>query len=282
MSVVINTNNAATLAARNLSKANDALRESLARLSSGSRIQSARDDAGGLSVAYKINSRLSRTNANKQNVQNAVSFLQVQEGALKNAADIVSRMSELRTFAADVTKNEGDINNYNHEFGELQKELNSLRVEKFNGVSLFGTLMNADENLVINPSDDGTGEGIEISRVGLFENLKSMFGTDGKLNTGSFGAVRQLVGDFVTDAGILDASPSYSTRNYSKGDVVFRQGTTDAESGYFMALKEVMAGAKIEDSQDSSSNWIVSQMNLVKVFQKSIHRLMFTTKIIPN
>ncbi len=256
MSVVINSNSAATLAARNLSKANDALRESLARLSSGSRINSARDDAGGMSVAYKINSRLSRLNANKQNVQNAVSFLQVQEGALKNAAEIVSRMSELRVMAADVTKNESDVNNYNYEFRELQKELNSLRSEKFNGVSLFGTLMNADENLTINPSDDGTGEGIEISRIGLFENLKSKFGTDGELNSGSHGSYRQLVGEFVNDAGILDASPSYSTRNYSQGDVVYRDGPTDAESGYFMALKAVMAGAKVEDSQDSSSNWI--------------------------
>jgi flagellin-like hook-associated protein FlgL len=256
MSVVINSNYSAAVASRNLSKASDALRKSLARLSSGTRIIDGSDDAGGLSVASKINSRLSRTHATRQNVQNAVSFLQVQDGALRNAAEIVSRMSELRTMASDITKNESDIANYNYEFRELQNELNSLRAEKFNGVSLFGTLMNADENLVINTSDDGSGEGIEIPRVGLFENLKSMFGTDGKLNTGSFGAVRQLVGDFVTDAGILDASPSYSTRNYSKGDVVFRQGTTDAESGYFMALKEVMAGTKVEDSQDSSSNWI--------------------------
>lgn len=256
MSIVLNSNYSAATAAKNLNKASDALRKSLTRLSSGQRINSASDDAGGLSVASKINSRLSRTHASKQNVQNAVSFLQVQDGALRNAAEIVSRMSELRTLAADVTKNESDIANYNYEFRELQLELNTLRSEKFNGVSLFGTLMNASENLVINTSDDGSGEGVEISRTGLFENLKSMYGADGQLNTGSTGSERQLVGEFVTDAGILDASPSYSTRNYSKGDVVYRQGTTDAESGYFMALKAVMAGSKVEDSQDPSSNWI--------------------------
>ena len=256
MTVVINSNTAANVAARNLSKANDALRKSLARLSSGNRINSAMDDAGGLSVAYKINSRLGRLEANNQNIQNGTSFLQVQEGALKNAAEIVSRMSELRTMAADITKNDSDIQNYNYEFRELQKELNSLRGQKFNGVSLFGSLASGSENLTLDISDDGTGTGVEISRVGLFENLKSKFGADGELNSGSHGMYRQLVGDFVTDAGILDASPGYATRNYSKGSVVYRNGPTDAESGYFMALKDVMSGSSIEDTLGTSSNWI--------------------------
>jgi len=256
MTVVINSNTAANVAARNLSKANDALRKSLARLSSGNRINSAMDDAGGLSVAYKINSRLGRLEANNQNIQNGTSFLQVQEGALKNAAEIVSRMSELRTMAADITKNDSDVQNYNYEFRELQKELNSLRGQKFNGVSLFGSLASGSENLTLDISDDGTGAGVEISRIGLFENLKSKFGADGELNSGSHGSYRQLVGDFVTDAGILDASPGYATRNYSKGSVVYRNGPTDAESGYFMALKDVMAGSSIEDTLGTSSNWI--------------------------
>ena len=256
MTVVINSNTAANVAARNLSKANDALRKSLARLSSGNRINSPMDDAGGLSVAYKINSRLGRLEANNQNIQNGTSFLQVQEGALKNAAEIVSRMSELRTMAADITKNDSDIQNYNYEFRELQKELNSLRGQKFNGVSLFGSLASGSENLTLDISDDGTGAGVEISRIGLFENLKSKFGADGELNSGSHGSYRQLVGDFVTDAGILDASPGYATRNYSKGSVVYRNGPTDAESGYFMALKDVMSGASIEDTLGTSSNWI--------------------------
>ena len=114
---------------------------------------------------------MGRLEANKQNIQNGTSFLQVQEGALKNA-EIVSRMSELQdTMAADITKNDSDIQNYNYEFRELQKELNSLRGQKFNGVSLFGSLASGSENLTLDISDDGTGAGVEISRIGLFENL---------------------------------------------------------------------------------------------------------------
>ena len=63
-----------------------------------------RDDPGGMSVAYKLNSRLSRTEAVRTNVQNAISYLQVQDGALTSAGRVVSRMSELRAMAQDVTK----------------------------------------------------------------------------------------------------------------------------------------------------------------------------------
>jgi flagellin len=74
MPIVINTNTAATVASFNLSRANDALRKSLGRLSSGKRIVSPADDAGGLAVAYKLASKLNRTEAVRTNVQNGVSF----------------------------------------------------------------------------------------------------------------------------------------------------------------------------------------------------------------
>jgi flagellin-like hook-associated protein FlgL len=137
MSLTVNSNSAATKASFNLSKANDALRKSLARLSSGNRIVDSNDDPGGMSVAYKLNSRLRRTEAVRQNVQNAISFLQVQDGALQSAGNIVSRMSELRAMAQDVTKNNSDVENYSKEFLELQKQLSQIYREKFNGVELF-------------------------------------------------------------------------------------------------------------------------------------------------
>ena len=76
MPVVINSNASATSSSLNLSRANDALRKSLERLSTGKRINNAADDAGGLSVAYKLNSRINRTHAVVQNSQNALSYLQ--------------------------------------------------------------------------------------------------------------------------------------------------------------------------------------------------------------
>ena len=60
------------------------------------------------------------------NHQNALSFLQLQDGALQSVGDVVSRMAELRTMAADVTKNDGDIENYSKEFRELQSQLRQM------------------------------------------------------------------------------------------------------------------------------------------------------------
>jgi len=136
MPITINTNAAATTASFNLSKNADALRKSLARLSSGNRITQPSEDAGGLAVSYKLNSSMRRTEAVLNNHQNALSYLQVQDGALESAGKIVNRMSELRTMAADVTKNTGDIENYSKEFRELQQQLNQLKLEKFNGIDL--------------------------------------------------------------------------------------------------------------------------------------------------
>ena len=137
MPIVLNTNATATSASNNLSRASDALRKSLSRLSSGYRIVSPEDDAGGLAVAYKLSAQLKRNHAIKNNVQNGISFLQVQDAALTSAGTVVSRMAELRAMAQDVTKNTSDIENYSKEFLELQQHLNQLYREKFNGVSLF-------------------------------------------------------------------------------------------------------------------------------------------------
>jgi|TARA_E500000178_G_scaffold333571_1_gene368696 flagellin len=150
MPIVVNSNTTATVASFNLSRANDALRTSLARLSSGKRIVNPADDAGGLSVANKLASKLDRTEAVRQNVQSGISYLQVQDGALSTVAKVVDRMAELRTMASDVTKNSQDIENYSKEFIELQKQLNQMYHEKFNGISLFSM---SRSQAITNPPD---------------------------------------------------------------------------------------------------------------------------------
>ena len=134
MPIVLNTNASATEATFNLNQANDNLRRSIARLSSGSRITKPTDDAGGLAVAYKLRSSISRTEAALNNHQNALSYLQVQDGVLEAMGDIVDRMAELRTLASDISKSPSDVENYSKEFVELQDQLNQMKREKFNGV----------------------------------------------------------------------------------------------------------------------------------------------------
>ena len=137
MSVVINTNSAASLASYNLSNTNVNLQRSLQRLSSGSRINSSFDDAGGLAVSMKLSAAIRRTEATQANVGNAISLLQTQDGVLKSADKVLSRMSELATLAQDVTKSSTDLALYSTELDQLKGQLNLMLTEKFNGITLF-------------------------------------------------------------------------------------------------------------------------------------------------
>jgi flagellin len=173
MPITINTNASATEATFNLSKANDNLRRSIARLSSGNRITKPVDDAAGLAVAYKLQSSVKRTEASLNNHQNALSFLQVQDGVLEAIGEIVDRMSELRTMAADVSKNAADVENYSKEFLELQDQLAQMKREKFNGVELFAV-----------EAEEDTLKG--LNKAHLYVNGELHNNESGKRATGSY------------------------------------------------------------------------------------------------
>jgi len=139
MSVVLNTNQTATIASNNLATSSAMLQKSLNRLSSGSKIVNPSDDAGGLAVSMKLSATAKRQGAVNSNIGNAVSLLQTQDGALKVAGKILDRISELRTLYDDVTKSTSDKANYNTEFLALKSQLSAITAEKFNGVALFGS-----------------------------------------------------------------------------------------------------------------------------------------------
>ena len=143
MSLTINTNTAAIQASFNLTKNNKNLQDSLTRLSSGKRITRPADDAGGLAVSMKLTSSISRTKAAISNIQNSLSFGEVQDGALQAGARIVDRLAELKTLSLDVMKSSADVANYNTEFRALQQQLYAITTETFSGVSLFASTTTA-------------------------------------------------------------------------------------------------------------------------------------------
>jgi len=157
MSVVINTNSAASAASYNLSNTNVLLQRSLNRLSSGYRINSSFDDAGGLAVSMKMSASIRRTEATQANVGNAIAILQTQDGVLKSADKVLSRMSELATLALDVTKSTSDLALYSTELTQLKGQLNLMLSEKFNGITLFhqGAASGATINTAIDTSTSG-------------------------------------------------------------------------------------------------------------------------------
>jgi flagellin len=144
MSITVNTNQSALVANLHLSRNNNNLRKSIARLSSGKRIEKPTDDAGGMAVAMKLESAVLRSGAAMQNILNATSLLEVQDGVLSNAGALVDRMSELKSLYHDVMKNDSDRESYNKEFRDLQVQLYDMTRIKFNGVSLFAEYTTKD------------------------------------------------------------------------------------------------------------------------------------------
>ena len=119
------------------------LSKSLARLSSGSKITSPADDSAGLAVSMKLNAQIARIDGATNNVGNAVSFNQTQDGYLQKVSDALSRMSELSVLSQDVTKSASDKGLYNQEFQTLGAYITDVATKDFNGVSLFsGTTLN--------------------------------------------------------------------------------------------------------------------------------------------
>jgi flagellin len=137
MPVIINTNTAASIASNNLSASNAMLQKSLNRLSSGSKIVNASDDAGGVAVAARLSAAAKRTGVVSQNIGNALSFLQHQDSALKTVGKIMERMSELQALYADSTKSTNDTTLYSTEFTALRDSLAAMSDDTVNGLTIF-------------------------------------------------------------------------------------------------------------------------------------------------
>ena len=137
MTIQLKTNSSASAAAFHLARNTQNLQKSLNRLASGSRIIQPADDTGGLAVSMKLQSSISRLEGAGHNVQNGISYLEVQDGILASAGRIVDRMIELKGMSQDMMKNDFDNATYENEFKDLQIQLYDMTQQTFNGVSLF-------------------------------------------------------------------------------------------------------------------------------------------------
>jgi len=196
--MVINTNTTASRGSRFLAESTGNLQKSLARLASGSKIVEPQDDAAGLAVASRFDAQINRTEATRNNIGNAISYKQTQDGYLSKVSKALDRMSELATLAQDETKSVTDKGLYGQEYTTLRDYVANVATQEFNGVDLFS----ATTSLVVLQDDEGT----------TFNSLKvdlggAGFGTldDTTFSGGSVGAASTLGGvkeaiDFVASA----------------------------------------------------------------------------------
>ncbi len=224
--MVINTNTQAQTAASNLQSSQSMLSKSLSRLSSGSKIVNPADDAAGLAVASRLDAQVSRLDAAKSNVGNAISFTQVQDGFMKKIAKAFDRMSELAILAQDVTKSDDDRALYDAEFQQLVEYVNNTASKDFNGVSLFSTTP-------LNVTVDSEGGTFTMSGINMaatsYTAVSSQLITTTNAAATALATVKSAINQLATDRASIGA---YQSRlNYTSEQlVVTKENLTAASS----------------------------------------------------
>ncbi len=135
--LTVNTNAASTKVANLMRSSVQRMNDSLARLSSGSRIVNPADDAAGLAVATKFTSQTHRIDAVRNTLANTQSFVQTADGYLQRVEKALRRMGELGALAMDRSKSGVDLENYNFEFQDLKKFIRDVESRNMNGRNLF-------------------------------------------------------------------------------------------------------------------------------------------------
>ena len=139
MAQTINTNMMSLNAQRNLNSTQSSLATSMQRLSSGLRVNSAKDDAAGIAIAERMNAQVRGMNVAIRNANDGISLAQTAEGAIGKLGDMLQRMRELAVQSANATNSTDDRVNLNQEFQQLASEVTrTIGSTKFNGIEVIG------------------------------------------------------------------------------------------------------------------------------------------------
>ena len=253
MSLTINTNRAAVQASFNLSRNSNSLQESINRLSSGKRINRPADDSGGLSVSMKLRSSINRLNGANNNIQNGVSFLEVQDGVLEAAGRIVDRMIELKGMSQDVMKNNFDNATYENEFRDLQIQVHAMAQQTFNGVSLFATTTlktggsqavfnnaSLDNTVSVFVSADGSaGAKVSLNKATLLSALT--------INSNTLAST-----DFASADNSANAAGAIADFTFAAADAASTMSLNDVSVGVFNQALENIAALRAQNGGSMS------------------------------
>ena len=243
MAQIINTNIASLNAQRNLDKSSSSLQTSLQRLSSGLRINSAKDDAAGLAISTRFTSQISGLSQASRNANDAISLAQVAEGALGEMTDILQRTRELAIQSANGTNSAQDRGALQSEVNQLKQELTRIASSTtFNGLNILnGELSNATFQVGAKAN--------ETISVSIRDNRATALGSNQVTTSNANGiegathkSAIQLSGDDVgtatagTDNGYTGASLVVSSTNPATGDAVNSSAITVAANAEASAI----------------------------------------------
>ena len=192
MTLTVSNNSAVAFASHYLGKNQKALQMSIKKLASGKKIVAPGDDPGTLSVSMKLNAAVTRLTGARNNVQNGISFMEVQDGMLETAGRIINRMAEMKGMAtADPMKSDQDVDSYNNEFHDLQQQLFQISQQTFNGSSIFANTLDKSDG----PQGDGNVEAdLVVFKSDTQSHALSIFTSDNGLLEGEHGMVDKRTG----------------------------------------------------------------------------------------
>ena len=203
MPQTINTNVNSINAQRNLSMSQSSLAVSMQRLSSGLRVNSAKDDAAGLAIAERMTTQVRGMNVAIRNANDGISMSQTAEGAMGKVADSLQRMRELSVQAANATNSNSDKDSLDKEFGELAKEIQRvLGGTSFNGKNVLGSEAGSFQFQIGANTTSNDTIAIITADLTADATLTTVAGTD---NTGSGRAVIDNTADATTIQGVINS-----------------------------------------------------------------------------
>ncbi|KAF4531380.1 hypothetical protein B566_EDAN019504, partial [Ephemera danica] len=247
MPQIINTNIASLNAQRNLNRSQGDLGVSLQRLSSGLRINSAKDDAAGLAISERFTTQIRGLNQARRNANDGISLSQVAEGALQSSSDILQRIRELAVQSANATNSVGDRAALNSEVQQLSQELQRIATTtEFNGQKLLdGSFSSANFQVGANANQTITANSGNF-QVGAYGNYRigglAAYKENGigDLTVGTTGAAGDAFGDALlasgsatgdasTVVGATAAADFTITSASGSFDVLYNEGASAAD-----------------------------------------------------
>ncbi|NOZ26191.1 MAG: flagellin FliC [Nitrospirae bacterium] len=263
MALIINTNAASLVAQRNLAVNNSALGKSVQRLSSGLRINSAADDAAGLSISEKLNAQIRSISVAIRNAQDGVSLAQVAEGGLSEIGSILARMRELAEQAANGTLGDTERSALDNEYSQLINEIDRIsNVTEFNGIKLLdGSKSSAGVTLQVgfqNTTNDritffsgvAATDTSKLGLTGIFGTISSAANAQSALTQidsaittvaqrrGTLGAIQNRLDSTVSNlrvasenltaanSRIRDADFAYETARFTRNQILVQAATS--------------------------------------------------------
>lgn len=232
MAMVINTNALSLNAQNNLNKSQQSLNTAIERLSSGSRINSAKDDAAGLAISNRMNAQVTGLNQANRNANDGISVAQTAEGALSQVTDNLQRVRELTVQAQNETLSQTDKTSIQEEIDQRMEEIDRLSQQtQFNGKQLLGnskdaTDFNNEMKIQVGANDRQTIT-LKLADVSKEALQLDNFNVDGSATTFK-----------IADSG-LDTSAKESLVSYQEGGetkyAIKTKGATEADDTYTAA-----------------------------------------------